>query len=290
MATSSSAKKVAKLASRGKGKKVRFSSGTTFPAVLTIVGLVMIGLIAYAKVSIPSEDQGQPEAGTAWVAAYSLRVCDTEFKLTGTPDELALDASTGDPDRLSAAELSQDDDGIIHYHPQEGGNTGRKAKLGVFLDIYDVKLSGSKLEVPAAQMGDGVTNVWDEDIFKTDEFKGTECFGKDAVFKVRVWDDYTSGSFQDFTTSFGNLPIDRNGKVFVIAVVPDDSDFSIPRPDWTCDLENWGAIGSGDLCGAGPDDTTPATSDPTGTTEPSTDSAPDTTSATTESSPTSTTG
>ena len=88
MASSSSARKVAKLASRGRGKKVRFSGGTTFPTALTVVILLMVALIVYAKVSIPSAEKGHPEVGETWVAAYSLRVCDTEFKLTGTPDEL----------------------------------------------------------------------------------------------------------------------------------------------------------------------------------------------------------
>ena len=44
MATSNSAKKVARLASRGKGKKVRFQSGTTFPAVVAIVSALMVVL------------------------------------------------------------------------------------------------------------------------------------------------------------------------------------------------------------------------------------------------------
>ena len=287
MASSSSARKVAKLASRGRGKKVRFSGGTTFPTALTVVILLMVALIVYAKVSIPSAEKGHPEVGETWVAAYSLRVCDTEFKLTGTPDELGEDASTGNPDKLAAGELSQDDDGIIHYHPQVGGNSGRKARLGVFLDVYDVELSPSQLEVPQAQVGDGATEVWHEGILKSDEFKGTDCFGKNAVIKVRVWDDYTSGGFQDFTADFDSLRIDRNGKVFVIAIVPDDSDFSIPRPDWTCDLENWGAIGSGDLCGSGSDATSPATSEPTDSSVPVTTATTDD-SATTTAAPTTT--
>ena len=55
MATSNSAKKVARLASRGKGKKVRFQSGTTFPAVVAIVSALMVVLIVYARATLPSE-------------------------------------------------------------------------------------------------------------------------------------------------------------------------------------------------------------------------------------------
>jgi hypothetical protein len=41
--SSSSAKKVAKLAQRGKGKKVRFQGGTLFPAV--VLAVVILGLL-----------------------------------------------------------------------------------------------------------------------------------------------------------------------------------------------------------------------------------------------------
>jgi hypothetical protein len=121
------------LASRGKGKKVRFSGGTTFPAVMTIVCVAMLGLVAYSKVSVPGEETGAPQPGDDWVAAYAFRVCDEEFALTGTPDEVVLDASTGDPVKLGAGELATDRDGIIHYHPLEGGATGRRA--GCVLDV-----------------------------------------------------------------------------------------------------------------------------------------------------------
>lgn len=257
MAPSSSAKKVAKLASRGKGKKVRFSSGTTFPTVLGAVCVAMLALVVYSRASVPGVETGEPQPGTEWVASYAFRVCDEEFALTGSADELTEDASTGDPETVTAG--TPNENFIIHYHPQEGGATGRKAKLGVFLDVYGVKLSDTKLELPADQVADGETRVWDTE--ESSVFDGTNCEGKDPVLKVRVWDDYTSGSFYDAVTDFDNLRLKQNGMVFVIAVVPDDNDFEIPQPDNFCDLEDFGAIGGGDLCSSGTD-----TTDPTDTT------------------------
>ena len=283
MATSSSARKVAKLASRGKGKKVRFSGGTTFPAVMTIVCVAMLGLVAYSKVSVPGEETGVPQPGDDWVAAYAFRVCDEEFALTGTPDEVVLDASTGDPVKLGAGELATDRDGIIHYHPLEGGATGRRAKLGVFLDTYNVKLSNTVLSVPQEQVGAGATAEWDID---KAVFVGTPCEGEEPVLKVRVWNDYTSGEFEDMVTDFRNIRIKKNGMVFVIAVVPADKDYEIPRPASACDLEGWGAIGSGDLCGSGPDTTSVDTSTPGSTTPGST--AVETTTVATTTAPTTT--
>ena len=88
MAPSSSANKVAKLASRGKGKKVRFQSGTTFPTVVAVVLVVMIALVAYAKASLPGEETGPPQPGDEWAIAYSFRVCDIEYTLEGQPADL----------------------------------------------------------------------------------------------------------------------------------------------------------------------------------------------------------
>jgi hypothetical protein len=238
VATSSSARKVAKLESRGKGKKVRFSSGTTFPAIVTATVLAMVALVAYAKISLPSEETGAPQPGDAWSIAYGIKVCDEWLpNLTGSAAELDKDASTGD---LTAVVSGTDRDGIIHYHAQTGGNTGGRAKLGVFLDVYDIKLTDTKLSLPASQMPEEPRS-WD--IKDDDVFKGTSCEGEEAVLKVRVWNDYTSGEFFDNVTDFRNLRFKNNGMVFAIAVVPRDAE--IAKPDSAAKLAELGVIGAG---------------------------------------------
>jgi hypothetical protein len=230
VATSSSAKKVAKLASRGKGRKVRFQSGTTFPAIVAITSVLMLVLIGYARASMPGIEAGPPQPGDAWSIAYGIRVCDTWLpNLSGTAAELDKDASTGD---LTAVQTGSDADGIIHYHPQVGGNTGRQARLGVFLDIYDVKLTDTVLELPEAQVGAGETRKWD-----TNDFK---CDGKDTQIRVRVWKDYTSDQFVDNVTDFKDLRFTNNGMVFMIAVVPKGDD--IPKPASAAKLADLGVI------------------------------------------------
>lgn len=231
MATSSSAKKVAKLASRGKGKKVRFQSGTTFPAVVAVVSLVMLLLVAYSRASMPAPESGSPQPEDAWSIAYGIRICDTWLpNLTGTEAELDQDASTGD---LVKVQTAPDADGIIHYHAQTGGATGKNAKLGVFLDVYDIKLTDTVLELPESQVGEGEQRTWD-----TDDF---QCDGKDTQIRVRVWEDYTSDQFVDNVTSFRNLRFTNNGMVFAIAVVPKDAD--IPKPESAATLADLGVIG-----------------------------------------------
>ena len=56
MARSSSAQKIARLAERGKGKKVRFQGGSVFPTVILVVCLLGAILIAYARQSEPVVD------------------------------------------------------------------------------------------------------------------------------------------------------------------------------------------------------------------------------------------
>ncbi|MEY2753685.1 MAG: hypothetical protein RJB65_43 [Actinomycetota bacterium] len=252
MATSSSAKKLAKLASRGKGKKVRFQGGTTFPTIVAVVSAVMLLLVVYSRATVPAEETGAPQPGDNWSIAYGIRVCDEWLpSLTGTAAELEADVSTGD---MTAVETGSDADGIIHYHPQTGGNTGRKAKLGVFLNQYGIKLSDTRLELPEAQVAEGETRVWD-----TADF---ECDGKETQIRVRVWDDYTSGAFVDNVTDFSSLRFTRSGMVFAIAIVPKDAD--IPQPDSAQTLADLGVIGAGSSTGS--TDTTGVT-ETTGATE-----------------------
>jgi hypothetical protein len=277
VAPSSSAKKVAKLASRGKGKKVRFSSGTTFPTVVGAVLIAMIGLITYAKLTVPGIETGPPQPSDLWSMAYGIRICDTYLPhIEGTSSELTKDASTGDE---TAVQSGPDGDGIIHYHAQAGGNTGRKAKLSVFLDIYGIKLSTKKLVVPAQLVGEGEPNSWDVD--DTNVFKGTPCEGKKADITVRVWNDYTTGAFEDKVTDFGNQRFTRSGMIFVIAVVPVGDDPDIPKPSHFCQLEDLGVVGSGDSCHTGSTATTVAPTDSTVLTTDTTVATTDTTANTT---------
>lgn len=252
MASSSSAKKVAKLASRGKGKKVRFQSGTTFPAIVAVVTVLMLVLVAYSRATVPGVETGAPQPTDAWSIAYGIRICDEQLpSLTGSDKELTEDASTGD---LSKVVSAPDADGIIHYHAQDGGATGKRAKLGVFLDIYDVKLTDTVLELPESQVGAGETRKWDTDNFK--------CNGKDTQIRVRVWKDYTTNDFVDNVTGFRNLRFTNNGMVFAIAIVPKGDD--IPKPDSAATLADLGVIGSGT---ASTTSTVPTSDSTGGTTE-----------------------
>lgn len=299
MAPSSSAKKVAKLASRGKGKKVRFQGGSVFPIAVAVV--VILGLLAiiYGRQSRPADGSGPPyiNDGTNedahWHVAFGIYVCDTfEPKFQGTKEETAIDASgqtiyLNDDFRILG--IHSHGDGIIHYHPYSTKSSGNRAKLGVFLDVYDVKLTDSELVLPADQGGD----KWSTD--------DTKCDGKDAQLRARVWDRYDKpDDFRDVITDFNDIRIRNDGMVIVVAFAPKDAD--IPMPDWAAELPTLGAADSGNtlpsttLPGAATTSTVAGASTTTATTVPGgttvTSTAPSTTDAstTTASSATTTTG
>ncbi|MGZ4806635.1 MAG: hypothetical protein ACXV5U_09640 [Ilumatobacteraceae bacterium] len=245
MAPSSSAKKVAKLASRGKGKKIRFQGGSVFPiAVVLVVVLGLLGII-YGRQSRPAGGVGAPYVGDAtttidthWHIAYGIYICDTfQPKLTGTKEETGLDSSGNTVllnDKFRILGVHSHGDGIIHYHPYSTKASGNRAKLGVFLDVYNVKLTDTDLVLPADQGGD----KWST--------KTTKCDGKDTELRVRVWPHYDKKDvFHDVVTDFNNIRVTNDGMVMVIAFTAKGAD--IPQPDWAAQLPTLGANDNGSV-------------------------------------------
>lgn len=257
MAPSSSAKKVAKLASRDKGKKVRFQGGTVFPAVVALVVVLGLLSIVYARQSRPADGSGAPRLGDHWHAAYGFYVCDTyQPKLSGNKEEGVEDPTTGnrvfDNVQFGLTGIHSHDDGIIHWHPYSSKSTGNRATFGVFLKVYGIKLSDTKLTMPADQGGES---------WNTDDFK---CNGKDTTIKLIRFDSYDDPSKSEtFVTDFDKVRLTQNGQVFVVAIVPKDTD--VPMPPWAPELPSLGAVDDGNV---------PTTLDLSATTVPSDDSVP----------------
>ncbi len=244
MAPSSSAKKVARLASRGKGKRVRFQGGSVFPIAVVLVVVLGVLAIVYGRQSRPSDGSGVPRindgnnADAHWHAAFGIYICDTfEPKTVGTKEETGIDTAGNQVllnDDFRLLGVHSHGDGIIHYHPYSTKASGNRAKLGVYLTVYDIKLSDDKLVMPADQGGE----TWSTE--------DTKCDGKDTVLTVRVWDDFANpGVFHDVVTDFNNIRIVNDGMAFVVAFVPKGAD--IPQPDWAAQLPTLGAADGGDV-------------------------------------------
>ncbi len=261
MVSSSSTRKAARLAQKGKGKKVRFQGGTLFPLVVLGVLVAGLALIVYARVSRPAADASPPTIDDHWHVAYGFDLCDfaEQQKLSGAKEETDATGRLISTKYLRTGVHSHDD-GVIHWHATTSAATGHNADLGVFLDVYDVSLSNDALRFPDDQLG-GKEYVEGE----------TKCIvdGKeqDGTLAVAVWDNFTdTGDPTVYTSDFKNIRIDQNSMVIVIAFIPESLDpRDIEMPPWAADLPALGAIDSGALpADIGPDGSTPLA--PVGTT------------------------
>ena len=232
MGKSSSAKKVAKLAQKNKGRQVRFQGGTLFPAVVLIVGVLGALLIFYARTTRPDHNS-PPTTNDHWHVALGFYVCDDWLgDLQGALEE---QGTSGYQNYISSGVHSHAD-GVIHWHPFTSRATGTNAQLGVFLDNYDVTLNQDELTFPANQFG-GAS-------YQADDFKCTvDGEEKDVVIKVIVFDPYNSTeNAKTYITDFDEIPI-QNSTSIAVVVAPEGTNPGLP-PHAT-DLPALGAVDTG---------------------------------------------
>jgi hypothetical protein len=216
--SSSSTRKAARLAQKGKGKKVRFQGGTLFPMV--VVGILVLGLatIVYARQSRPEADASPPTINDHWHIAYGFQICTAEnFKtLTGNLEEVDANGQLVS-DAFRRTGVHSHDDGVIHWHPTTSAAVGQNATLGVFLDAYDVELDDDSLRFPE--------NQGDEEYIEGE----TKCADEDAELKVVVWDSYQdTGAGTTYTSDFDDIRISKDAMAMTIAFLPSDVDVAMP--------------------------------------------------------------
>lgn len=246
--SSSSTKKAAKLAKSGQGKKVRFQGGTLFPMVVTIVVVLGLLLVVYSRQSRPSVDaSGAPQQSDHWHHAYGFYLCDTWFKLEGNAEEPGTDNYT----QYARTGIHSHDDGLIHWHPFSSASVGTNARLGVFLDTYDVTLTNDTLTFPETQRAALEQQLAGQDPPREDVLvweDGDSCTvdgsEKNAELKVVVWNNFTdTDDGTTYIADFDNIRLDRDQMVVAIAFVPDGTD--VTMPPWAPDLPSLGEVDSG---------------------------------------------
>ncbi len=272
MVSSSSTKKAARLAQKGKGKRVRFQGGTLFPVVILLIIVVGLATVVYAKASQPKADASPPTTEDHWHAAYGFLLCDTDSfrQLNGALEEVDSNGNLVSTDFFRTGVHSHDD-GVIHWHPYSAAAVGTRAQLGVFLDNYGVELDDDSLRFPENQGGGEYVEG------------ETECpDGKDGELQVVVWDSASdTGNGRRYVSGFNDIHIDHDGMIFTIAFVPEGTD--IPMPPWASELAQLGAADQGQTAPtttvAGAAGSTPAGSTPTtaGSNVPATTVPPTTT-------------
>ena len=268
MATPSSTKKAAKLAQKGKGRKVRFQGGTVFPAAVAITLILGFALIVYSRQTLPEADSTPPTINDHWHAAYGFYLCDTWYKLAGN---LEGTNSAGQPlfPEFVRTGVHSHDDGVMHWHPFTAAATGKNAVLGVFLDTYDVELTNDTLKFP----DNNVLGFSDE--YTEGE---TQCNGEDAELTIKVWDSYTdTDAGNRYIANMDRVHIDHDGMVFGIYFTPKDAEQVMPP--WASELPSLGAVDTGQsaptttVAASTPGSTTPGASQPATTAPAATEPA-----------------
>ena len=208
MARTSSAKKIARLAEKGKGKKVRFQGGSVFPTIVLSVLILGAVLIAYARQSGTVVD-ASVTAEQKFATAFAFFNCDALATDLEQPDSATLSPT----DKFAAVTTETPaaiiGDGVVGWLPQALAGQ-RKAKLETIFGLYGMTVTDDSITLK------------DKKISETD----TQCAGKDAKISVYVWE---SGSVESKLSiaSFGGVKIDDQMTV-VLAFAPDGVE--VPRP------------------------------------------------------------
>lgn len=231
MVSSSSTKRAARLAQKGKGKRVRFQGGTLFPLIVMAVLVIGLGTIVYARQTQP--ETSPPTTNDHWHAAYGFSFCDQpEFtQLVGAKEETDANGNLISTAFLRTGVHSHED-GVIHWHPYTSAAVGNRARLGVFFDVYDIEVTDEAIRFPAEQGGQEYVEG------------ETTCDGQPGEIRVVVWDNFgDAGAGTTYVSNFDDIRIDRDGMVFSIAFQPKDADVS--KPPWAPNLPELGAVDTG---------------------------------------------
>ncbi|MGI9646200.1 MAG: hypothetical protein ACR2O6_12920 [Ilumatobacteraceae bacterium] len=198
-----------------------------FPFAVALIIVLGFGLVVYARESRPAADASAPTIDDHWHHSYGFYLCDTWFELDGDAEEQDSTGFLNDEFRRTG--VHSHGDGLIHWHAFTSAATGRNATLGVFLDVYGVELTNTKLTFPESQRA-GLPDGHDDGVYEEGE---TVCVidgeEKDGSLKVVVWDNFsdTDGG-TTFIADFNNIRLDQDGMAIAIAFVPDNTDVSLP--------------------------------------------------------------
>ncbi|MGA1541923.1 MAG: hypothetical protein ACO38D_05510 [Ilumatobacteraceae bacterium] len=231
-----SADRVAKLAAKGKGRQVRFKGGTLFPAVMIGVAVIGAALVIYSRESIPDRNV-PPTVTDHWHVSYGFYACDSWLPdLQGNKEELDT-AGQLLVEEFRRTGIHSHDDGVIHWHPYTSAATGRNAKLKVFLNVYGVKVTDTKIEFPADQGG----AVYEEGETKCIDENGDAVDGEVVVYLYESYDD--ASNFATYITNFGDIRFDQDAMAVTIAFVPAGTNPGMPPS--AINLPELGAVDTG---------------------------------------------
>lgn len=259
MGKASSAKKVARAARAGGRVSARQPRGLLFPGVLTLIVVLGITLVVYARDDRRSDDLGGvPQLGDHIHQALGVNVCGEWL-----PDIPEFESPVG---------IHTHGDGVLHIHPFSQLGVGANATLGRY--FADGKDDGG-LEL-------GITSTKLDYLGKSYEEGKTKCEGvKDPELRVAYWKDVQGADTKPDVTSgdFADLRLTTDGAGFTIYYGDPKGD--IPKPPNATQLQELGAADGGQTPNSdGETTTTSAPADDTTTSSTTAGESSDSTSTT----------
>lgn len=232
MASSSSAKKVARVAAQSSGSKSKKQVDWMFPVAIVAIVLLGAGIVLFARGqnggsanndTPPKAQLSQGQAADHWHSAFSINVCGKEKpNLPDVKDDLLG--------------IHSHQDGLIHVHPFSVRSAGKGATLGRFFDMTGLDVTDTAFKMPG-------TN----EVFKEGE---TTCSGKPTELVVAYWKNAVgaAGVKPDkiYTKDFSSIRITKDLSAYSLALMPKGTkDFQIP-------YSSAGINNPSDVAGEGP--------------------------------------
>lgn len=270
MASSSSAKKVARVAAKsGSGKPAGAdpANNRNWLFALAIVAIVAlgIGIVAFArdKNGGTSSNTAKPRANLTdgspydhWHAAFAIDVCGTELSpLQDGPTDILGIHTHGD--------------GLIHIHPFTTQASGPRATLSRFFKQVSLKVTNDGFQLPKGMTVEGGGTTVKEGV--------TTCGGKPGEMVLAYWKDgknapTASKPDKIYRSNFGAVHFAGDLGAYTLAFVPKGST-DIKPPSSAADIEQLGAADAGSATpqsGGSTPATAPATAPATQDTTPTT--------------------
>ncbi len=258
MASSSSAKKVARVAaSSGGGSRPSKTATWLFPVLVLVIFAAGIGVVAYARAergggldnseSPRAQLSADSSAFDHWHAAFAINICGEELPPPGD-------------DGADSLGIHTHDDGLVHIHPFATRASGPRATMGRFFDQIGLEATDDTLRLPPS------VDFPDGDLFRAgaaDADEVTTCGGEDTELVVAHWVDALTSSDTEpdeiFTDNFTSIRFTEDLGAYTLALRPVGST-DIPAPSSSADIIRLGQLDGGATASDAPvpEDTVPA--------------------------------
>ena len=241
MASSSSAKKVARVAAKsGSGRPAGAANPNSrnwmFAAAIVVIVILGIGIVLFAKDkhSGTMDNTTKPRANLQdgspydhWHAAFAINVCGKE--LAAVQD--------GPTDTLG---IHTHGDGLIHIHPFTRAASGNRADLGVFFKQVSLKVTDQGFELPNGTTVEGKGTTVKEGV--------TTCGGKPGELVLAEWKNAETAANKPpdkiYRGDFSNVNFPNDYSAYTLAFVPKGSK-DIPPPSSAANIRQLGSADAG---------------------------------------------